>query len=321
MRKLILLLAVFFAAFSIQTKAQTTVSIGSGTGTSNFIPIYYLYDYSYSQTIYTAAELTGGGAPAPGYINKIRYKSKAAVASTSNWKDWEIYIANTSKTSFTGVTDYISSSSMTMVFDGTLPASLTANDWIELTFSTPFLWDGSSNVVVAVRDKTLGWGTAPTWAGYTLAPPSGSKGIYFYQDNTTIDPTSPTALYTGATNTVAQIQLEMGSATPCSGMPTAGSATSSTTNACSGAPFSLGLSGQTQASGLTYQWQSATSSSGPWSDIVGATTLSYTTSQTTTTWYRCKVACGSDEAISDALEVTTPSLIGGTYTINDALPT
>ena len=210
MKKLILLLIVLFTAFSIQTKAQTTVSIGSGSGASTYFPIYYLYDYSYSQTIYTAAELTGGGAPAPGYINKIRYKSTAAVTSTSNWKDWEIYIANTSKTSFTGVTDYISSSAMTMVFDGTLPASLTANDWIELTFSTPFLWDGSSNVVVAVRDKTVGWGTpAPTWAGYTLVPPSGSKGIYFYQDGTTINPASPTATSTGAVSVVAQIQFDM----------------------------------------------------------------------------------------------------------------
>jgi hypothetical protein len=210
---------------------------------------------------------------------------------------------------------------MTEVFNGVIDASTTANSWLEITLTTPFLWDGASNLVVAIDENTPTYGNSPTWKGYTLAPSSGSKGIYFYQDATDVLPASPSASSSGAVNLVAQIQFEMSSATPCSGMPTAGSATSSVLNGCSGTPFNLSLTGQTQASGLAFQWQSGATATGPWANISGANTLNYSTSQTANTWYRCRVSCGTDTANSDAVEVITPALVGGTYTIDNALPT
>ncbi|MPM20239.1 hypothetical protein SDC9_66668 [bioreactor metagenome] len=57
----------------------------------------------------------------------------------------------------------------------------------------------------------------------------------------------------------------------------------STTLTCSGV-----------VSGASYQWQSAPAASGPWTDIAGATSASYTTPLlTTTTYYRCKVYAGT----------------------------
>lgn len=57
----------------------------------------------------------------------------------------------------------------------------------------------------------------------------------------------------------------------------------STTLTCSGV-----------VTGASYQWQSAPSATGPWTDITGATSATYTTqSLTTTTYFRCKVYSGS----------------------------
>lgn len=314
-RRILLALFVFANFALVKVNAQITVQVGTGSGTSTYFPNYYLYDYSYTQTIYTAAELTGSGAPSPGFINKIRYKSNTSVASTSNWKDWEIYLGNTTKVGFSSVTDFISPTSMTKVFDGTIPASLTAGNWFELTLSTPFLWDGSSNLVVSVDENTMGWGTAPQWAGYNLAPSSGSKGIRFYQDGTNIDPSNPTATYTAALNDVAQIQFEMIPAAPCSGKPVAGTTTSSVTNVtCPGTAFNLGLSPIPGATALTFQWQSSPDNI-TWSDVPGATSLNSSIVQTiASAWYRCVVTCtnGGAKDTSNAKQITS-ALGGPTY--------
>ena len=104
----------------------------------------------------------------------------------------------------------------------------------------------------------------------------------------------------------------------CVGAPTAGTTVASATAVCPLQNFSLSLSGATAAGGLAYQWQSASSSTGPWTNITGATTGLASVSQTVDTWYRCEVTCtpSSTSAFSTPIQVTTLSnLAAGTYTI------
>jgi N-acetylneuraminic acid mutarotase len=89
--------------------------------------------------------------------------------------------------------------------------------------------------------------------------------------------------------------------TPCTGTPAPGNTIASTNPVCSGVNFSLSLQNNPFVSGFTYQWQRAAAAAGPWSDIVGATSITYTGSQTGATWYRCIVTC-------------TPSALSGTST-------
>ncbi|MBS1570774.1 MAG: hypothetical protein JST62_00050, partial [Bacteroidetes bacterium] len=133
MKKILLWCTMLITSWAF---AQNTVQLGSGTGSSSFFPNYYYYNYSYSQTIYTAAEMTAQGAVA-GDITKIRYKPTASVATT-NWKDWVIYMTTSSKSTFSSKTDWIPVGNMTKVFDSTIPASITANEWMELTLSSAF---------------------------------------------------------------------------------------------------------------------------------------------------------------------------------------
>lgn len=81
-------------------------------------------------------------------------------------------------------------------------------------------------------------------------------------------------------------------AAPCTNPPTAGNALSSVDSACAGVSFTLALTGNSTGSGQTYQWQSSPDNSS-WSNISGATGITYSTSQTTATYYRCMVTCGT----------------------------
>ncbi|MCB0716700.1 MAG: hypothetical protein KDC06_11895, partial [Chitinophagaceae bacterium] len=87
------------------------------------------------------------------------------------------------------------------------------------------------------------------------------------------------------------IDMPLCSSAPCSGTPDPGPTLSSVSNVCPTVPFTLSLTNSTPGAGVTYQWQSAASTSGPWADIGGATNPSLVTSQTATTSYQCVVTC------------------------------
>src|SRR5207253_493224 len=79
-------------------------------------------------------------------------------------------------------------------------------------------------------------------------------------------------------------------ANTCTGKPNAGTAATSLTNVCLAQNFTLSLSGQTIASGITYKWQSSLNNT-TWTDIPGATLPAFTTSQAVTQRYRAIVTC------------------------------
>lgn len=95
----------------------------------------------------------------------------------------------------------------------------------------------------------------------------------------------------------------------CTGTPTAGTAVSSTATVCPSVNYTLSLTGATMAAGLTYQWQSAPSATGPWTNIPTATAPNFTTSQTVDTWYQCIVTCSGLSATSSVTGVTTNSFV------------
>ena len=98
--------------------------------------------------------------------------------------------------------------------------------------------------------------------------------------------------------------------TNCTGTPTAGTAASTATAICPGVNYTLSLTGATQAAGITYQWQSAPSATGPWTNIPAGTTPSFITSQTVNTWYQCIVTCSGSSATSSVIGVSTNSFLG-----------
>ncbi len=78
----------------------------------------------------------------------------------------------------------------------------------------------------------------------------------------------------------------------CSGAPANGAAAINTASGCPNTNFNLSATGLTSgASGISFQWQSATAVGGPYSNIPLATAATLTTQTATTTFYRIVTTC------------------------------
>lgn len=66
----------------------------------------------------------------------------------------ELWLGHTSKTIFDDKCDFIPESMMVKVFDGRMNHSCTPDTWDEVMFDTPFDYDGESNLVVYMKQKS-----------------------------------------------------------------------------------------------------------------------------------------------------------------------
>ncbi len=91
---------------------------------------------------------------------------------------------------------------------------------------------------------------------------------------------------------------------PC-GLTNPGSATTSLTNVCPTQVFKLDITGTvTLGSGMTWQWQSGPALGGPWTNIAGATSYPFATTEAASTWYRCRITCGATISFTNPVLVT-----------------
>jgi hypothetical protein len=107
----------------------------------------------------------------------------------------------------------------------------------------------------------------------------------------------------GSFGEIEDYNFDVIASAPCTAPPTAGTAIANVDSICPNVNFNISLSGSSMGSGLSYQWHSGPSATGPWTPIAGATNASYTGSQTTATYYTCVVTCSSqnDTAIADVI--------------------
>jgi hypothetical protein len=119
-------------------------------------------------------------------------------------------------------------------------------------------------------------------------------------------PSSPTNSPRGFIGSITFIPI-----LPCSGTPNPGNSISSVGSVCPNTNFNLSISNSLVAD-QSYQWQSAPSSSGPWTNISGATSQSNTQTQLNPTWYRNSVTCNS----SGQTAFSTPVFVDKTYNVS-----
>ena len=192
-----LLLAFGISLFWITISWAVTVQVGSGTSTTSALPIYSCYGYTYSQQIYTQPQINQAGE-----ITAIRFYYSSGSYSSSD-DAWTIYMGHTSKSSFASTTDWEPVASLTEVFSGAVTFPATGN-WMEITLTTPFNYNNTDNLLIAVDENESGFNCSIYWGSFT----SGSNtGIYYRSDGTNPDPASPPTAY-ATTGTLAQVQLE-----------------------------------------------------------------------------------------------------------------
>jgi len=177
-------------ANNITTKtimSSESVIVGNDMLLDESLPIEPFYGYSYSQSIYLQSEI--GNART---INRIGYQySGGSGLYVSN--EWKIYMANSTVSEFVSTTDWIDISNFTLVFDGTIPAT-TAPGWIFFDI-TPFSYDGTSNLVIAVEENQSNYDDSNNDFYCSYTPEGGARSLYYYSDVTNPDPASPPESY------------------------------------------------------------------------------------------------------------------------------
>lgn len=185
MKKLYVLIAVFFA---FATSAQTgTFTVGSGNIEHNQLPVFSFYGYTYSQQIVPKATINAAGGTA-GAITKLRYFCVSTGSSIVPWNNWTIFIGHTDKTFFQSG-DWVPAAQMTQVFSGEFTP--VAGTWIEFEFAQPFVYNNTDNIVIAVDENAPGWTEASNAASFYSYIPGENLAMRLISDSTNFDPLNP----------------------------------------------------------------------------------------------------------------------------------
>jgi gliding motility-associated-like protein len=305
--------------FVTNTKAQIDVPIGTGTvgntTTTYPNPMQDYFEGSRSQFLYLASELVAGGMTSPGFINSIKYN--VITLNTGTFPAVEQYTIRIGGSSVTTLGTTTWENVPTTVFG---PIDYTPVIGINtLTFSSPFFWNGTDNIIIEICNGDPNNATYISYTQNPLIPWTTGlsfNGSHSYRaDDLGNLCGSATTTNTGTQTTRPNIIFNWTPGSPCVGTPIAGTATSTSTNIlCAGLPFTLALTGNTLASGLTYQWQSASLAAGPWANITGGNSLSFTTTQIATTlFYRCIVTCTNGGSTSNSTSIQVNSVSGPTF--------
>lgn len=308
-QKLLVLTILICSMFSFYAHAQSDISIGTGTaantGTTYPCPLQDYYEGSRAQYLYRASELTAAGM-VPGSISVIKFNVTSLGTFTGSVEQFAIRIGTTSATTLSTTTwETVPATNLYGPVDYVPTVGINS-----FTLTTPFVWNGSSNIVVEVCNGDPNNATLTTWTSnplMTWTTGLAFNGSHSFREDAGGNECGTTSVAEGGTATNRpNIIFTYTPATACSGAPTAGSATSTTTNVtCFGASFTLGLTGATLASGLTYQWQTSTDNA-TWVPIASATSVSYTTSQTDAVrYYRAVVSCGTNSSNSASIQVNS----------------
>ncbi|MFD2891440.1 fibronectin type III domain-containing protein [Flavobacterium chuncheonense] len=178
MKKITFLLAFFIASLGF---AQAPV--GNGVDELQSLPFDPFFGYTYSQSIYYASEINANGN-----ITSLQwYFSGAAGSTMPDNQNITVYLGHTTKTSFASTTDWEPLAGLTAVYTGGIPVN--GPGWVTITFTTPFAYNGTDNLVIAVDENMANY-DASSDDFYNTAV-SSPRSIFFRSDSVNPDPANP----------------------------------------------------------------------------------------------------------------------------------
>lgn len=174
----------------IGTSAQ--IQLGSGTSTtsgSDAVPWSNYYKLSYSQQIIKKSELNTSA----GNITGLKF-FLGSTATLLNSNEIVVYLGHTANDTFASTTSWIPASSLTQVFAGTVTNT---NGVVEITFTTPFAYNNTDNLVVAVDENKDGYDNLASSTEYFYKySVTSNSSLYYRNDTTNPDPDNPTIVGT-----------------------------------------------------------------------------------------------------------------------------
>lgn len=181
MKKITFLLLLFLAMVS-GTYAQ--VQVGEGTNEAQALPFEPYYEYSYGQSIYLASEINASGS-----ITAIKWFYSGATALESS-QQLLVFLGQTDKETFENATDFVDPSELTLVYSGGITVATPGTPgWVTIMLTTPFAYDGTNNLVVAVDESQDGYDDSAD--DFHNASVVGLRSIYAFSDSVNFDPQDP----------------------------------------------------------------------------------------------------------------------------------
>ncbi len=174
--------------------------IGSGgLMATAYMPCFFYRNYAVSQIIYNAEEIGNSGS-----ITAIALKIKSFEKDTLSYtRKMDIYLKHTDKALFESKSDWETVDASQLVFSGNVVFD--GIGWTTITFSKPFEYDGTSNLMVCIDDNTGSWtSNYPKFSIYATGSP---RALYYYSDSYNRTPTSPNFEGTGTLLSNNQIIL------------------------------------------------------------------------------------------------------------------
>lgn len=174
--------------------AQTTTPVvtqlgweiggGSENPTSNMFPLCTYYSYSITETFISQCEIQGGRQTLTSL--SLYYASESSLTGKDNCTIW---LMPTNFMAFTSVDDiYELSSDAVMVYSGALNCNV--QGWNEFVFSTPFEYNGTSNLLLIIEDNSGNYSLGRSFAvdaSHTQTwwdnESSGKKTLVWYGDS------------------------------------------------------------------------------------------------------------------------------------------
>jgi len=284
--------ATYTATVSATTWYRCLVTCSGATGTSAAVQVSLDYCLPPANTY------------ACGTLNFVSFSTANGISNISNPTTCTGQYTNYSTT--LSASQY-ASSSITCNFGATGSGTAYA---VFIDWNNDLDFADAGELVLSIANST-GSAAAQT-ANFTV--PSGTavgnyrmriRGQYYY----TGIPSNPCALLSWGETEDYTFSVVFNP--PCSGTPAPGNTVTSSASVTSGSTVNLSLSTPPTGTGLTYQWQSAPTSTGSWTNI-GTSAATYTATVSATTWYRCIVTCSGTTGTSNAVQVTLTACVPAT---------
>jgi len=191
---------VYGRGFVLPAISDDLTIIGNGELIDQHIPIEPYYGYTYSQVIYYPGEIGVEGQQ----IEKIAWFYNGNTAWSGD--ALKIYLGHTDLNEFEDDNSWIDISECMLVFDGVLNVT-TEPGWIEFELDTPFVYDYTRNLVVAVEENTEGYHAGND--DFLCTASDMVRSIGHCADNIDADPTDP-PVANFRMNSFANLKLEFG---------------------------------------------------------------------------------------------------------------
>ena len=149
-----------------------SATITGTSASSSYLPTYSLYNYSLTQQIYLSSEMN---MPQGASLTSMTF-----TVNTLKNRNISVYLAHTTESEFTTSNTFLTLNDAVLVYSG--PAFETAGDYV-ITFTQPFNYNGTDNLVLMVDDNTGSWSS-----GLSVAQHSATNmSMRIYSDGVDYD--------------------------------------------------------------------------------------------------------------------------------------